>query len=253
MSYKLPFYLSQKMRYSLVLFLIGWLTTQATGQTLTPDSSFRQLARNQAVRAYEQDLREQAHVYEGNEYIAHDHRIKIHPFFGVDSLLSCTIIYRGVQYSDIKMLYDVVRDQLAIQPPGGGFRLRPRNDYIASFIIGGHPFMRIVGDSAAGVPTGFYEILHNGRLKALARRVKVVHEDISSGKYQAEYLVKDRFFILKEGVYYEVKSKRSLLNVFPEQAKLLRKFMRSNGLKFNDEKREEAISQVTNRYEDLLK
>ncbi|SOD79968.1 hypothetical protein SAMN06269250_1167 [Spirosoma fluviale] len=253
MSYKLPFALTQPMNYYFLLFLIGCLTSRATGQTLKPDSSFQQLARNQAVRAYEQDLREQAHVYEGNEYIAHDHRIKIHPFFGVDSLLSCTIVYRGAQYSDIKMLYDVVRDQLAIQPPGGGFRLRPRNDYVASFIMGQHQFIRIVGDSAAGVPTGFYEILHNGRIKALARRVKVIHEDISSGKFQADYLVKDRFFVVKDGVYYEVKSKRSLLQVFPEQAKVLRKFMRSNSLKFNDEKREEAISQVTNRYEDLLK
>jgi hypothetical protein len=246
------------MPYIIALSLLLCLSTPAAGQMTQPDSSFLQIARNQAVDSYERTLHEQAHVYEGNEYIAHDHRIKIHPFYRVDSLQNGTIIYNGVQYQNVQMLYDIVRDQLAIQPPGGGYRLRVRNDYIAAFTLGSHQFSRIVsnratGDSATGVPTGFYEVLYDGNIKALSHRVKTIHEDISSGTYQADYVQKDRFYIQKAGLYHEVKSKRSMLNLFPDQAKALRKYIRTNKLKFNDDQREVAVTQVSKRYEELTR
>lgn len=239
------------MPYPLIVFFLLYLTTTATGQLAPPDTSFGLAARNQALTTYERTLYEQAHIYEGNEYIPHDYRIKIHPFYRTDSLQTGTILYNGVQYSGVQMLYDIVRDELAIQPPGGGYRLRVRNDYVAAFSLGAYPFSRIVGDSATGLPTGFYEVLYNGRTKALSHRVKTIHEDISSGTYRAEYVPKDRFYILKEGSYHEVKSKRSLLNLFPDQAKNLRKYIRVNKLKFTDDQREAAVTRVTKRYEEL--
>lgn len=244
------------MPYLLAVSLLLLLTIPAAGQRTQPDSSFLQAARTEAVNVYERTLHEQAHVFEGNEYIAHDHRIKVHPYYTIDTLQKGTILYNGVRYHDVPMLYDIVREELAIQPPDGGYRLRLRNDYLSAFTLGSHQFSRLgsaLGDSASGIPAGYYEILHDGRVKALSHRIKTVYEDISSGKYQAEYLLKDRFYIQKEGVYYEVKSKRSMLSLFPDQAKALRKYIRTNKLKFKDDQREEAISRVTKRYEELTK
>ncbi|WP_460933318.1 hypothetical protein [Spirosoma humi] len=241
------------MPYTFILLFLLYLTTTAAGQRTPPDTSFGQVARNQAIAAYERTLYEQAHIYEGNEYIAHDYRIKIHPFYRIDSLQLGTVLYNGVQYKEVQMLYDIVRDELVVQPPGGGYRLRVRNDYVAAFTLGTHQFSRIVGDSATGLPTGYYEVLSPGKTKALSHRVKTVHEDISSGSYRAEYVPKDRFYVLKEGVYHEVKSKRSLLNLFPDQAKNLRKYIRANKLKFTDDQRELAVTQLTKRYEELTK
>ena len=207
----------------------------------------------QAVSTYEQAIRYQAHVYEGNEYIMHDHRIKIHPFYRVDSLLQGTVAYNGVTYRNVRMLYDIVRDELAVQLPESGYRLQLQTDKIAAFSMGPYRFTRLVGDSAVGVPTGFYELLYDGRIKALAHRGKTVHEDISGGFYKADYLPYNRFFLLKDGVYHEVKTKRSVLSLFPDQAKSLRKYLRTNKLKFNEELREEAITRTTQRYEELTK
>ncbi|MVM41532.1 hypothetical protein GO730_34025 [Spirosoma sp. HMF3257] len=239
------------MRYTLLLFSMLSLATRVAGQAPLSDSSFVQAAKNQAVRSYERTMHKQEHVYEGNEYIPHDHRIKIHPFFPIDTLQPGSIAYNGVHYHDVPMLYDIVRDELAIQPPDGGYRVRLHTEKISAFSIGVHQFARIVGDSALGVRTGFYEVLHNGKVKVLAQRVKTVHEDISSGTYKADYLVKDRFYIQKEGAYHEVKTKGSVLSLFPDQSKALRKYLRANKLKFNDEQREAAITQATKRYEEL--
>lgn len=236
---------------TLLLFLL--LANGVAGQMPKADSSFVQSARYQAVASYEKATRVQSHVFEGNEYITHDHRIKIHPFYRVDSLQTGTITFNGVTYRNVRILYDIVRDELAVQPPEGGFRIRLRNDKITNFSMGPYRFTRLEGDSTVGAPTGFYEVLHNGRLRALARRIKTIHEDISGGTYKADFLQKDRFFILKEGVYHSVKTKRSLLNLFPDQAKTLRKYIRANKLKFTDEQREEAVTKVTQRYEELSK
>jgi hypothetical protein len=231
-----------------------WLlaTISAHGQApKASDSSFVQAAHTQAIAFYGQAVREQAHVYEGHEYIQHDRRIKVHPYYRYDSLQRGSVLYNGVPYNNLQIQYDVVRDQLAIQPVGIPYRLRLRNEYISAFSIGPHQFARILGDSAAGVPTGFYEVLYDGNVKALTRRVKTIKEDISQGYYKADYLIKDRFFILKDGAYHEVKSKGSLLKLFPDQSKALRKYIRANNLLFVEDKRETAITQITKRYDEL--
>lgn len=237
------------MRYfSILSFLV---TLPALGQTIGPDSSFAQQAKQQAVRIYEQAMTKQEHVYEGNEYISHDHRVKVHPYFPVDSLLPGNIAYNGATYHDVRMLYDIVRDELSVQPPEGGYRLRLHPEKIDRFSLGQHQFKRLVGDSTSSLPTGFYEVLYDGKTDVLAHRVKTVHEDISSGAYKAEYLIKDRFYVQKAGAYEEVKTKRSVLHLFPDQAKALRKYIRANNIKFKDESREASITGVVRQYDEL--
>ncbi|GAB3895170.1 hypothetical protein [Spirosoma agri] len=230
----------------LSLFLIG----KAVGQPVSADSSFLAAARNQAVTSYETALTEKTHLYTGHEFIPHDRRIKIHPYFATDSLQSGSITYNGLVYHDVMMLYDVVRDELAIQAPKNVFRIRPHTEQVRTFSLGNHQFARIVGDSAAGVRTGFYNILHKGRVQFLAKRIKAVHEDISGGVYKADYLVKDRYYILKDGLYHEVRTKRSVFRLFPDQSASLRKYLRSARLKFS-EQREEAITALVKQYEKL--
>lgn len=237
------------MRYVNVLFL--FIVIPALGQTAAPDSSFAQLAKQQAIRTYEQAMTRQEHVYEGNEYISHDHRIKVHPYYPIDSLLSGTIAYNGATYYDVRMLYDIVRDEVSVQPPEGAYRLRLHPEKVGRFSIGQHQFIRLAGDSTSALPTGFYEVLYNGKTDVLAHRVKTVHEDISSGAYKAEYLIKDRFYVQKKGMYEEVKTKRSVLSLFPDQAKALRRYIRTNNIKFKEESREAAITGVVRQYDDL--
>ncbi|GAB3994356.1 hypothetical protein GCM10028807_31930 [Spirosoma daeguense] len=235
------------------LCLVVLLVTEAAGQTLTADSSSIKIARNAVVRSYNQAMYRQSHIYEGDEYIIHDHRIKVHPYYVAENLQTGTVLYNGINYENVLMLYDIVRDELAVQPPDGAYRLRLRNEKIARFSFDKHTFTRIVADSATGIRTGFYELLHDGKVKALAKRQKEVLEDISTGVYKGEYLPKDRFYVFKDNTYHEVKTKSSLLRLFPDQSKELRKFIRTNKLKFKNELREEAITKVTQRYDELAR
>lgn len=251
-AFFISFHVRQRMKpFFVITLIILAISTCGFGQSTKPDSSFVAAARKQAVGLYERTVRLQAHVYEGNQYINHDPRIQVHPYYAVDSLQTGTVVYNGVQYRNVAMVYDIVRDELVVEPPEGGYRLRLETDKIAAFSLGPYQFTRIVGDSIAGIRTGFYEVIYPGKVKALAQRIKTIHEDISGGSYKAEYLKNDRFFIQKDGAFYEVKTKRAVLNLFSDKARELRKYMRTNGLKFKEEQREQTIAKLTQRYDEL--
>ncbi|QKZ11568.1 hypothetical protein [Spirosoma sp. KUDC1026] len=237
------------MLYRLFVLCLLLKTTTGLGQT-SADTLAMAAGQIEAVLAYDRATKKQAHLFEGNEYVAHNYQIKIHPFFFSDSLQIGTVDYNGVFYKNVSMLYDIVRDELAIQRPGTPYRIRLHSEQIRSFSIGSHHFARLVGDSTVEVRTGFYQLLYDGSVKALARRVKTIHEDISSGQYKADFVEEDRYFILKNGTYYPVKSKRALLRLFPEQASVLQKYLRANGIKFKQQ-REEAITAIVRQYDHL--
>lgn len=239
------------MRFTLPLLLLPLFLSAASGQPLAADSSYLKAAKKRAVLEYERAMYRQEPVYEGNEYIVHDHRIKIHPFYPTDSLQTGTITYNDIPYHDVAMHYDIVRDEVAVRPPESGYQIQLRSNKISRFSLGEHQFIRLMGDSATGIPAGFHEILYNGNQSVLAHRVKTIHEDVSSGTYKGDYIPKDQFFIRTADGYHEVKTKRSLLSLFPDQSRALRKYLRTNKLKFNDAQREEAITKAVQQYDEL--
>lgn len=238
------------MHYLALSVLSFFLITDTFGQTVRSDSSFLALAQNQTVRFYKSSLTENMLLYNGNEHIPHDRRIKIHPYFATDSLQLGSLSYSGIDHQNVMMQYDIVRDELAIRLSESVFRIRPHSERISSFSFHNYQFIRLVADSSAGVSTGFYQVLHNGPVKFLAKRKKTVQDDLSQRVYQGNYLIKDRYFIFKDGAYHEVKSKRSVFALFPDQSTALRKYLRSTKIKFNQQ-REEAITAIVQQYEKL--
>jgi hypothetical protein len=74
------------MHATFAILLVLSLSNYAVGQTAKLDSSFVQMAKSQAIDLYERSLKQQSHVYEGNQYINHDPRIQVHPYYVVDSI-----------------------------------------------------------------------------------------------------------------------------------------------------------------------
>lgn len=232
-----------------VLFLICFID-KALCQSLPPDSLFRQQARQRAIALYEQAISPQSPLYNGNEYIQHDFRIKVHPFFESDSLRKGTISYYGIRYDDVPMAYDIVRDELYVNHLDGGYRLRLNSEHIDQFQLGQHQFVRLEADSLTGVKSGFYDVLYQGKSMVFARRIKTVLEDISTGVYKAEYLSRNDFLVRKDKTYYTVNSLGAALSVFEDQKKLLRKYLRYERINYKKET-ERAIVGLAKYYDSL--
>ncbi|CCH51338.1 hypothetical protein BN8_00256 [Fibrisoma limi BUZ 3] len=243
------------MRCQLLLFLLLLAASPILGQSVSADTSFVGLAATQAVRVYERAFPDKPHLNNGTEYIRYDYRITGHPYFLTDSTLTGYIQYNDVRYHDVAMRHDIVRDEVLIDQIDKLFRIRLHSERVDSFSLGPHRFIRLVADSLSnnGIRTGFYQVLYDGSVRLLAKRVKTIHEDISSGKYKANFEENDRFFVqTNDGTYHEIKSQQSLFGLFPDQEKTLRRYLRTNGIKFRKQ-RELAITGVVKQYDALAR
>lgn len=223
------------------------------GQTASADSSFREQAVRYAHARYVRSTADQARLYNGAEYVGHLPSIKGYPY--VDSLWRAgTVTYDGVTYENIRLLYDLVDDVVVVPHIDSVYRMQLQSIKISRFSIPNHTFVRIVRDSThnVGLRTGFYDQLYDGRSKVLARRVKTIKTELVQNAVKEEYLSDNYYYIGKNGLFYPVKSKRSVLNLFADQKKNLRKYLRENRIKFG-KNREAAIVKLTQQYDEATR
>ncbi|MFC5411312.1 hypothetical protein ACFPMF_18465 [Larkinella bovis] len=240
-------------RIALMVMLITVLPGCAVfGQIAPADSAFRAHAIQYAHTSYVRSTKDQARFYNGAEYVGHLSRIKGHPY--LDSLWQVgTLTYDGVTYQNVGLQYDLVNDVVVVTHIDSVYRIQLQSIKVSRFSIPNHTVVRIVNDTTTrdiGLRTGFYEQLYDGRSKVVARRVKTIKTDYSQNVVKEEYLSENNYYIGKNGRYFPVKTKRSVLNLLADQKKLLRKYMRENRINFRAN-RETALVKLTQQYDAL--
>ena len=80
------------------------------------------------------------------------------------------------------------------------------------------------------------------------RREKLLQRKIESHDILETFDVRTRIFILKSGVYYPVRKKRSVLDVFGDKKPELKSYMKNNTIAFKAD-REKAIVQLAKHYD----
>jgi hypothetical protein len=192
----------------------------------------------------------ESRLYNGPEYVDYVKRhINGHQFLGPNELQLATVEYGGAIYERVPLRYDLVKDKLVVQWPMGMVDLALVNDNVRRFAIGPRHFVRLVAvplsspDSAGNglARTGFYELLVDGPVQMLALRRKELQERAVAGRLEGSITQKNEFFICKEQRYYKVAKAGAVLAVFPESKVALRKYVRSEKLKFGEAYREASL------------
>ncbi len=225
----------------------------ASGQAI-PDSVNTMLAVKNLTERYNQALEEEKHIFNGKEYISQDkYFLKGHPFFIASEEQEGDVYYDNFLYTNVPLLYDVMVDQIVLSAPAGSLLFKLENQKVAYFKVHGHTFIRLTTNSMAqaAIRTGFYDVLFDGKTKALAKRIKEPVEDITDRGMEGSFLVKDKFFIFKNERYFPVSTKKSVLKVFAENKKILQKFIRSQRLNFKKENREASLVKLVQYYNTL--
>ncbi len=216
-----------------LLFLSG-SAPSAFSQSVPTDSALVQQSVQQVYARYRTAMHLHSHLYNGSEYVDYDHYIDGHQYFQSDEWEEGTIHYDGTLYPRVPLLYDVRYDQVITENLAGPLRIRLVAEKVQYFTLLGHTFVRIVADSTTqgGVRTGFYDRLYDGRVQVLAKRIKLVHEQISSGQVDRDFYERNRYFVRKDGQFYPVKGKGSVLAVFDDRKKELQKFLREQKIRY---------------------
>jgi hypothetical protein len=231
--------------YCLLLCLCGY------AQSIKPDTAFVQTALRNSINVYTQSIGAQANLYNGSAYLAPFQTNSDHPYFETEEWVNGSVIYEGEPYENLDLLYDISNDRLITELYNGS-PIMLINEKLNSFSIGSHHFKKIKNETVNNsLPqSGFYEILYDGTTQAVARRQKKRRETIESKTIQVYFDDKDKYFILKNGNFNQVKSKTSVLKLFPDHKQALKQYMRKNNLNYKTN-RSAAIAGVVEYYDTL--
>ena len=215
------------------------------------DSSLRQNV-SKIVDVYYQSLGEQSPLYNGSQYIEYPFIIQDgHPFFGSQGFVNATIRFDGMTFDEVPTLYDIVRDQVVILDYHRYYKINLPADKIEQFELGGHTFVRVVQDSLNEMKTGFYEQLYQGRATLFAKREKKISQQYSNMEINNVVYSHSFYYIKKGDLFYQVTSKKSLLNILKPKQKEVQQYLKKNNIKFKKAP-EKATLMAVEYYDQLM-
>jgi len=224
--------LSQTFCLSLFCYLLLPAEIRAQSQFSQNDSLVESRAYNNAVSQYHAYLKPEPGLYRGNRY--HEYAFQLaegHPFYGDGKAHKGSVLYNGILYEDLTLLYDMVKDLVVMPSPFGAYKLYLISSQVDSFTIEDHSFILVKDSLNPTAPhNGFYEQLYKGKIRLLKKNKKVVREDLQlSGVRQ--YIDSSLSYYIKKGdAYYAVHNKRTLLYAFSDRSRELNRFIRQNKL-----------------------
>jgi len=198
-------------------FLVFALTAQA--QQVSDESALRD-ALEYAIHTLPAS---QLGIYNGVDYTPTTIIAAGHPFFSAQTLAAETIVYDGIRYGEIYLLFDAAQQRVVIEDPAGN-KICPLSEKIERFTAGGHTFKRLSG--IPGLPSGFYDVLVDGKELLFARRSKSARG--------LQWKSSTAYYFFYEGRLFRLSNKKSVLESMADEEKDVRHYIRLNKLSFNN-------------------
>lgn len=242
-------------RGSLVFIMAFWgLLLHAQEQATDTSLPHLQQSLSNATALYNESVKNQLLIFNGPEYNEFPEPYNGFPYFKSEYWEEGSIHYDGEQYDSITMMYDIYTDELVIEhydQKGYAAKVKLDKNKIDRFSLLGSSFVKLTKDSAerAGVRPGFYDVAYNGNVKLMAKRRKDIVKETTQNTILTEFVRKDDFYVYKDGVYYPVRRKKSILKVFGDKKKAVRQFIKKNHLSFSNETRGHAFTQIVAFYD----
>jgi hypothetical protein len=221
-------------------------------QKLIGDTTFIQASKNNAISLYGAALKDVQMYFNGSAYVEVPRTGEQHAYFLNDDWQIGSLLFEGNLFNNIYLLYDLTADRVVTESPVGHL-LAITPEKITGFTISKHNFVRMVIPSADnGLPrTGNYEVLYNGKSRVLGMYEKELQRKIENTEFRFFFIEHNKYFILKNGIYHQVKSKKSVLKLFPEQKHALRLYARKNKIYFRNNQ-QIALPRIVGYYDTLI-
>lgn len=214
-----------------LLLCFMFLSTIANAQQAYRDTAFVNESISFARKAHTTKTQKQSPLYNGGQYAVYNPVEEEHPYFLSDDWIDGSIVYSGEQFDGIPLMYDLSSDKL-IAEHFTGAAIELITAKVSAFSIGDHNFRKYQknDDVKQSIPEGFYEVLYDGKVKILKRRVKTYTEIINMNEIMREFEEKTHYYVVKNNAFYSIGSRGALMNILSEKKRELRKFSRDNRL-----------------------
>jgi len=196
----------------------------------------------------------QSRLYNGMQYDAYDPHIKGNACYNdVDSLHAGSVFYDGYQYNNVKMLYDIYKDELVILIYNQFMRISLISEKVRYFNLLDQHFIYVKNDPANSnsLKSGFYDELYGGKIQVLSKKTKSIQNSTDyTGNIIPYFSPAKDYYLLKSGKYYTVNSEGAFLDALNDHKKEVKQFVKSNNIKFKKAP-EQAMAAIAAYYDHL--
>lgn len=217
------------------------------GQNMTTDSLMRK-----ASSDYLRLMKQHAVLYNGAEYIAPKQIIEGFPFFGQEQYYEGVLVSSGVTFFNVPIQYDLLRDAILIWSYDRSILLMLNTEKVERFQLGKESFIRgsLIRHGDVQNAKGFFQLIHEGKYLAVAKKQKVIVQKSASDKSYAFYKQFNTYNIIIEGKWTQVSNQSHVLKVLKQKKEEIKRFINQQGLNYR--KAPEAfLSAVLAYYETL--
>jgi hypothetical protein len=234
-----------------LFFLCVFFTIKPAFPQGTATDSLADVQVKNVVQLYKNYTDGNASIYNGPEYSYYIFRMSGDPFFNLGDSSVNWVSYASEIYKPLSILYDIQRNQVVLLLPDSVSRIVLHNELLDSFGVLSHTFIKLAEDHKQNLYTsGFYEVLHNGNVQLLARRVKILQDSLETSSVLAVFTEKVHYYIHENNLYYMVDNQKDVFRIFNNKKREIKKLIRKQHLKMRGKDFENALIQVTAWYDE---
>jgi len=154
------------------------------------------------------------------------------------------ISYNGITYSNVKMRYDLLKQQIVVNSPQKNQLIVPIQQRVDWFSIDGIRYVHSAADSASYAA----EIL-DGTVNGLLLQkmsAKIADTEIVKDGHYMQMLKSTEKYILRtlDGNTHEVKKAKDIIRLFPDQEQQIKACVKQNHLSFRKASRSKSLAKV---------
>ncbi|RKD13311.1 hypothetical protein BCY91_10920 [Pelobium manganitolerans] len=221
-------------------------TLPSRSQTIS-DSLFVAHATNYTVNNYLNQLKSEAPIYDGQKYLP-DLRLDEngHTLFLSNQYTKGSVVYDGHLFNNVDMEYDLVHDQLVLLNYDRVSGIVLKQAHVDSFYLHGHSFVHIrpADIKAKEIRPGYFELLYNGKVDLLAKRIKTISETTTQYKVKRTVEQQDFYYVHKDSSYIRIRNKKDLFSVFGDThtSKESQQYLKSQHINFRKDKEKAMLA-----------
>lgn len=236
-----------------LLFLCACFSFASSFSQDVKQDSITDLQIKNAIHLYNHFTDGNAPIFNGPQYIYYNFKMEGDPYFITGQFSEGWVGYAGHIYNPVSIFYDIVRNKLVLLNADSLTNIEMLNELIDSFHLLGHTFISLKEDHKQNLyNTGFYDLLYNGHVQLLARRIKTIQDKINGLTLIRVFYTGDRFYIHKNETYYLVSNKKDVFRLLADKKHDIKKMMRKKHLRLGRKTFESSLVKVIAFYDQLI-
>jgi hypothetical protein len=234
------------------LFYFNILFISATHAQVLKQDSASNTAIEKAESFFNSSIKQQSRLLNGPSFQNYGTNVEGSANFqDLTTFTQGDVIYDGFRFNNIPLMYDLYQDKvISLVTKSAMYSLV--SEKLSDFYLNNHHFkyINVIDTTTSIIRPGFFDVIFDGKVKILAKRVKKQQYSIGNQDKQYYFVPKTTYYLERNDKYEIINGESSFMNLFKDKKNELKKHLKDKKIKFKKQP-EEAMILLATHYESL--